>query len=166
MKTLGILFISCLVVFATSPSLVSAQSRSEKETNIQKLLNSKNFTFVAESANPMSGSNIRLTSSYYHISFYKDSIDSFLPYFGTAFRSQYGMAQSPLIFTSADFSYEAKTSKKGSQTVTIKINTPNDPDVLTLFVSPAGYGTLQVNSIDRQPISFYGVITPNRTDAN
>jgi hypothetical protein len=156
-------FITLLVLIATS---VSAQTKSAKEATIQRLLDSKNFTFVAESDNPMSGGNIRLNASNYQVSFYKDSLDSFLPYFGTAFRSQYGATQSPLIFASSDFTYETRTSKKGGKTVTIKINTPDDPDVLTLSVSRSGYGTLQVNSINRQPISFYGVITPNKQSGN
>ncbi|MBC7760140.1 MAG: DUF4251 domain-containing protein [Phormidesmis sp. FL-bin-119] len=140
---------------------ISAQIKSEKEARIQRLLESKNFTFVAESANPTSGGNIRLTSSNYQLRFYKDSLESFLPYFGTAFRARYGASQSPLIFSSSDFTYESKTSRKGSLILTIKINNPGDPDVLILSVSPLGYGTLLVNSIDRQSITFYGFIEPN-----
>jgi hypothetical protein len=150
----------CLVILLSVSGCISAQTKPDKEAGIQRLLKSKNFTFVAESANPMRG-NIRLTSSNYQISFYKDSLDSFLPYFGTAVRAQYGTSQSPLIFSSSNFTYTAKTSRKGSRTLTIKINIPSDPDVLTLSISPSGYGTLQVNSIDRQPITFYGFIAPN-----
>ncbi len=166
MKTFRIIFASCMAMFILIVGPVSAQTRSEKEATVLRLLNSKNFTFVAESASPMSGGNIRLNSFNYQVSFYKDSLDSFLPYFGTAFRAQYGATQSPLIFASSDFTYETKTSKKGGKTVTIKINTPDDPDMITLSVSPSGYGTLQVNSINRQPISFYGVITPNKESNN
>ena len=165
MKTSKLFCTLCFAIFITISGSISAQIKSEKEARIQRLLESKNFTFVAESANPMSGGNIRLTSSNYQLKFYKDSLDSFLPYFGTAFRAQYGASQSPLIFSSSDFTYEAKTSRKGSLTITIKINNPGDPDVLTLSVSPLGYGTLQVNSIDRQPITFYGFIEPNTRNA-
>ncbi len=166
MKKFKILFISCAAFFLLTAGSGFAQTKSEKEARIQRLLDSKNFTFAAESATPMSGGNIRLTSSNYHVSFYKDSLDSFLPYFGTAFRSQYGATQSPLIFSTADFTYQAKISKRGGSILTVKINSPEDPDVLTLSISPSGYGTLQVSSVNRQPISFYGTITSNSKNAN
>ena len=165
MRTSELFYTLCFVIFMTISGSISAQIKSEKQARIQSLLESKNFTFVAESPNPMSGRNIRLTSSNYQLRFYKHSLESFLPYFGRAFRAQYGASQSPLIFSSSDFTYEAKTSRKGSLILTIKINNPGDPDVLILSVSPLGYGTLQVISIDRQPITFYGFIEPNTRNA-
>lgn len=166
MKTFKLLFIQFIAFFVLLAGSASAQSRSEKEMRIKRLLDSKNFTFVARSANPMSGGNIQLNSSNYQLSFYNDSLESYLPYFGVAYRAQYGSAESPLIFSSGHFSYQAKASKRGGQTLTIKLNSPNDPDVMILSVSPSGYGTLQVSSVNRQPISFYGSITSNRKNAN
>lgn len=136
-----------------------SQTRAQKEADIKKLLDSRKFEFVAESATPMGGGNIRLTSSNYRVSFNKDSLDSFLPYFGIAFRSKFGSTDSPLSFSSSDFLYETKSSKKGGQTINIKINQPDDPDMMILSVSSLGYGTLQVSSVNRQPISFYGFVT-------
>ncbi|SKB31441.1 DUF4251 domain-containing protein [Daejeonella lutea] len=166
MKRFKFTFLQLAALFVLIAGSAVAQNRSEKEAEIRKLLDSKNFTFLAETATPMTGGNIRLNSSNYQVSFYKDSLESFLPYFGVAFRSQYGSTQSPLMFSSADFTYETKTSKRGGKTVTIKINSPDDPDMLTLSVSPSGYSTLQVNSVNRQPISFYGTITSNQKSAN
>lgn len=166
MKTVKISIICCIVLFLSMATTTFAQTTSAKEARIQNLLESKNFTFVAESANPMSGGSIRLNSSNYQVSFYKDSLESFLPYFGTAYRAPYGATQSPLMFSSGDFVYNSEVTRKGGHTVTIKINTPSDPDVLILSVSASGYGTLQVSSIDRQPISFYGSIKPNEKEAN
>jgi hypothetical protein len=137
-----------------------AQSKSEKNARLNGLLNSKSFVFIAESATPMGGGNIRLTSSYYQVRFLKDSLSSFLPYFGTAFRSSYGSTESPLSFTSSDFSYDTKSNAKGMKTITVRVNQPSDPATFILSVGPSGYGTLQVSSLNRQPISFYGVVEP------
>lgn len=137
----------------------SAQSKEQKQQELKQLLDSKKFVFTAESATPMGGGNIRLTSSYYQVRFLVDSLNSFLPYFGTAFRSEFGRTESPLNFTSSDFTYDAKIDKNGGRIITIKINSPQDPDLITLSVTPGGYGTLSVNSVNRQPISFYGFIT-------
>lgn len=164
MKTFKLIIASVAICLAATAGLF-AQTKSQKAAQIQKLLNSKTFAFVAESATPMSGGNIRLTS-YYEVRFLRDSLNSHLPYFGVAFTSKYGNTDSPLTFSSSDFSYDAKTSRKGGKTITIKINQPNDPDMLTLSVSPSGYGTLQVNSVNRQPISFYGTIAPLKENRN
>ncbi len=165
MKTFKLLIISCIAFLVSISAGSLAQTKSQKAAELKKLLDSKNFVFVAESATPMSGGNIRLTSNY-EVRFLNDSLDSFLPYFGRAFRAEFGATDSPLRFSSSDFTYEAKASKRGGQTITIKINNPDDPDMLTLSVSPSGYGTLQVTSVNRQPISFYGVITPLKENRN
>lgn len=166
MKTFKLSFISCIAFLLMVSGCVTTQNKFNKQAKVQRLLDSKDFVFVAESANPMGGGNIRLTSSFYQLSFHKDSLNSFLPYFGTAFRAPYGTSESPLIFSSSDFTYDATASKSGTRTLIIKMNEPEDPSVLTLTVSSSGYGTLQVSSVHRQPISFYGVIEPNTKNAN
>ncbi len=157
MKTLKVFCLSLLAVFIFIEA--PAQSKDEKIIEIKRLLDSKTFVFVAESATPMTGRTIRLNSSNYEVSFHKDSLNSFLPYFGVAYTAQPGMSQSPLSFSSSDFTYETEASKNGGQTISIRINKPNDPRQFTMFVSASGYTTLQVTSINRQPISFYGYIT-------
>jgi hypothetical protein len=51
-----------------------------------------------------------------------------------------------------------KESKKGAFQVRIRINKPEDPDLMMLSVSNSGYASLMVNSLHRQTISFYGEI--------
>jgi hypothetical protein len=159
MKTFKLVLGSMVLLICLS-AVSFAQSKSQKSARLNSLLDSKSFVFRAESATPMGGGNIRLTSSYYNVQLLKDSLNSFLPYFGTAFRSSYGSAESPLDFTSSDFSYESKTNAKGMKTITVRVNQPSDPATLIFSVGPSGYGTLQVSSLNRQPISFYGVVEP------
>lgn len=165
MKTFKII-ISSIALLVCISTVSLAQSKSQKNARMKSLVDSRSFVFKPESATPMSGGNIRLTSSYYEVRFLDDSLSSFLPYFGTAYRAQYGSTDSPLTFTSSDFSYETKTSSKGGQTVIVKLNKPSDPATLTLSISPSGYGTLQVNSVNRQPISFYGTVEPVEKNRN
>jgi hypothetical protein len=150
--------ISLLMLFVMSSQVLQAQTRAEKkQAEIKKLIESKNYVFIAESANPLSGSVIRLTSIYF-LKINKDSLDSHLPYFGVAFRAPMVTNESPLSFLSTDFNYSMKESKKGAFQVRIRINKPEDPDLMMLSVSNSGYATLTVNSMDRQTISFYGEI--------
>lgn len=150
--------ICLLILFVLLSQLLQAQTRAEKkQAEIKKLIESKSYVFIADSANPLSGSAIRLTSIYY-LKINKDSLDSHLPYFGVAFKAPMGANESPLSFISNDFNYSMKESKKGTFQVKIRINKPEDPDLMMLSISSSGYASLSVNSLNRQSISFYGEI--------
>lgn len=147
-----------LTLFVILSSSLHAQTRTEKRiTEVKQLIESKNYVFVAESATPLSGSFIRLTSIYF-LKINKDSLDSHLPYFGVAFRAPMGTTESPLSFTSTDFDYSIKESRNAGFQIKIRINKPSDPDLMILSVSSSGYATLTVNSMHRQSISFYGEV--------
>lgn len=157
MKTVSNAFrISFLLLFLIVSTTLQAQTRQEKRVaEVKRLIESKDYVFLAESATPLSGSVIRLTSIYF-LKINNDSLDSHLPYFGVAFRAPMGTSESPLSFVSSDFNYSIKESKKGDYQIKISINKPDDPDLMILSVSSSGYATLTVNSKYRQSISFYG----------
>jgi hypothetical protein len=148
--------ICLLMLFVILFQAIQAQTRQEKKkAEVKRLIKSKDYVFLAESATPLSGSFVRLTSIYF-LKINKDSLDSHLPYFGIAFRAPMGTTESPLSFTSTDFDYSMKETKKAGFQIKIRINKPSDPDLMMLWVSDSGYATLTVNSMHRQPISFYG----------
>jgi hypothetical protein len=147
-----------LMVLTFFTLTVEAQTRDQKnKTEVKRLIDSRNYVFNPQSVTPLSGSTIQLTSEYF-LKINKDSLDSHLPYFGVAFNARFGSTDSPLTFSSTDFNYAIKESKKGGFEIAIHINKPDDPDLILLSVSSGGYATLRVNSMNRQSISFYGEI--------
>ena len=147
-----------LTVLALLSVSVDAQTRDQKKKEeVRRLIESRNYVFSPQSVTPISGSTFQLTSEYF-LKVNKDSLDSHLPYFGVAFNARFGSTDSPLTFSSTDFNYSIKESKKGGFEITIHINKPDDPDLILLSVSSGGYATLRVNSMNRQSISFYGEI--------
>ena len=155
MRTIFTIFLASFVLMMFT---ADAQTRDQKQERIQKLVDSRTFSFIAESATPMSGGNIRLTATNYHLNLNRDSLNSFLPYFGTAYRAEYVSSESPLSFISSDFTLSEKPTKRGGWILTIRLDQPDDPDMLILDISQSGYATLSVNSSDRQSIAFYGYI--------
>lgn len=146
-----------LTLFAV---FVSAQTRDQKKkAEVKRLIESRNYVFSPQSVTPLSGPTFQLTSEYY-LEIKMDSLDSHLPYFGVAFNARFGNTDSPLTFSSTDFDYSIKESRKGGFEIVIRINKPDDPDLILLSVSSGGYATLRVNSMNRQAISFYGEIEP------
>src|SRR4051794_18384062 len=132
--------------------------KDQKSTEMQDLIQSKKFVFVAQNATPLGGRNINLTSVY-DVRLSADTLISELPYYGRAFVAPMNPTEGALSFTSTKFSYKADARKKGGWDVTI---TPEDNREVRQFfftVSDKGYTSLQVTNNNRQPISFSGYIT-------
>jgi hypothetical protein len=105
----------------------------------------------------MSGRVRQLTPDY-DLKITKSSIVSYLPYFGRAYSAPLDPTQGGIQFTSKDFEYTATPRNKGGWDVLIKPKDYRDVQQMTLTISSTGYATLQVTSINRQPISFNGYI--------
>ena len=140
----------------------TAQKKAQKMEQVKNLLESRVFVFSPQSATPSSGGVIQLTSEFY-LKINKDTLESYLPYYGVAYQSRFGNTTSPLDFRSTDFEYTSSVLKNGTTDINIRLNNPNDPNQLVLSVSSSGYANLRVISMNRQAISFYGEIIEPRT---
>lgn len=121
------------------------------------MLNSQRFVFVAERMNPLRGSSRILTSSY-DVTVKNDTLISYLPYFGQAFQAPSNPSKSPLEFKSYKFSYSVKQNNKDDWQVYINPNDNSGVQQLIFEIFGNGTATLNVQSIQRDPISFYGHI--------
>jgi hypothetical protein len=149
------------LVFLNGPCSAQDQSAAQS-TGVKELIESRRFEFVAQTANPLRGRVINLTSEY-TFTVLPDTIMSHLPYFGRAYQARLDPDDAGITFTSTDFSYNVKERKKGRWDIAIKpkdvMNAPN----ANLSVSPNGYASLHIISTDRQAISFRGVIRKTMT---
>jgi|SRR5579859_2283648 len=133
--------------------VAGAQSKS-----VKTLVESQDYVFKAETAMPMSGRVRNLTYDF-DLRVSKDSVVSYLPYYGQAYVAPMDPAKNGLDFTSKDFSYTSTPGKKGGWTVTIKPKDYNEVQEMELSISSAGYATLRVINTNRQAISYSGYIT-------
>lgn len=130
---------------------------AEKIAQVKNLVDSQNYVFVAQSAMPMSGRVRQLTPDF-DLKVTKNSIVSYLPYFGRAYTPPIDPTKGGIQFTSKDFEYTATPKSKGGWDVLIKPKDYRDVQQMNLSISSTGYATLQVTSTSRQPISFNGYI--------
>jgi len=151
--TIGKIFLIVSVVFLTNRT--NAQSGKEA---IRAGVESKKFVFHAQTALPTSGRSRQLTADY-DLRLFSDSLVSNLPFYGRAYSVPYGSGDGGFNFTSTKFEYTATPGKKKGWDITIKPKDVNDFREFSLSLSDNGYGTLQVFSNNRQPISFTGYIT-------
>ncbi len=159
----GILILAGSIVFAqeTEPKSkkeLKAEKKAKLIEEIKALVENKAFVFKAANVNPLRERTIVLTSEY-EVKLTKDSIFSFLPYFGVAYRAEYGGTESPMIFNQPLESCETEKTKNG---YLVKVSVKNKMDVLDFgfHISETGYTSLNVTSINRQAISYYGNVVP------
>jgi hypothetical protein len=149
-------FFSALALFVLVIVGNSSRAQDLDKATVQKLIESKNFVFKAQTVFPATGTARPLTPEF-DVSVWRDSVISHLPYFGRAFNITYG-SDAGIKFTSTDFDYKITPRKKGGWQVTLRPKDTREVRELNFIVSENGRTSLQVNSTNRQSISFNGYI--------
>jgi hypothetical protein len=163
-----------MLVFATLLVAMQVNAQTDKETTI-KVINAQHYIFNATSAMPMANNDvnnilskmpggggsgmIQLSGSQYQLIVTKDSVEAYLPYYGRAYTATMNPDDAGIKFKSKNFKYKAEQKKKGSWIISINPKDTKDTQSMTLNVSENGYATLNVNSNNRQAISFNGYLS-------
>lgn len=133
---------------------------SAKAAAVAMMIESKSYVFNVESVRPMKGGTRHLSpGNTMRVS--KDSVVTDLPYFGKAYQASMS-SEGGIKFTSTQFEYSTTVRKKGGWDIAIK---PKDGQTvldLTITVFDNGTAHLDVNSSDRQPISYSGYIAERK----
>lgn len=147
------------MVSACNSMKQSTKTQVNDFTVLKKMVNEKNFDFVAERMNPAQGMPRNLTS-FYDLKVSNDSLNVQLPYIGQSSFPPIDPSQSPMNFISTTFEYSF-TESNNKLNVTIK---PKDNSKVQQFlfeIFSNGNATLSVNSSDKQSISYQGYIAAN-----
>lgn len=143
---------------------LKAEKITLQKNEIKKLIENKSFVFEARTAYS-SELGTKNLSSLYNVKVEKDSIYSYLPYYGRAYNVDYGSTESPMIFNVPVKELEImKDNKKGYQ-VKVKVEKGMDNIVFSFNISEIGSATLTVTSNHRQVITYYGeIVEENQID--
>jgi hypothetical protein len=143
-----------LLLIATVP--VCAQT--DRTAAIKGLVDTKSYDFHATTATSMDGMVKSLTSDYL-VKMTPDSITGFLPYFGRA--SAPTMDGDGINFSTKDYSYDSRPTKKGGWEITIRPKDDGKRSVSQLYFSIMSNGltTIRVMAPNKDPITFDGEIT-------
>ncbi|MEO5649352.1 MAG: DUF4251 domain-containing protein [Ginsengibacter sp.] len=147
---IAFLFLALVLFQCTSSKKVIAIGPGDALNMIQ----AHEFKFVAESVTPLRG-RMRHLTSLYDVMVKKDSLVSYLPYFGRAYQAPINSSEGGIQFTSTQFSYEVTNDKRNSWNVSIKPGTQRDVEQFLFTIFDNGTATLSVTSTYRDPISFY-----------
>lgn len=150
------LIIVLLALANFNTNYAQGSNEGKKQREIQNLIQSGNYVFVAQNVMPLGGRTINLTSIY-DLQVLRDTVISNLPYFGRAFVAPMNPSEGGIRFTSTDFDYKVK-DRKGGWDIAITPKDAKDVRQMLLSITESGYGNLQVISNNRQQISYNGYV--------
>jgi hypothetical protein len=167
MKTLKIamLFFLCFnVLIGFSQEKTRKQIRTEqklkKQNEIEKLIEAKEFQFVARNSNSQYFRMVDLTTNPNFIKFKPNFIKSEMPFFGRGFSGlAYGSSDTGLKFEGEAEKFTVQKNKK-EYIIKVSVKGKQDYFEMTLSVSFEGSTTLSINSNNRGSISYFGEIMP------
>ena len=167
MKTfrIAVVFFLCFTVLIgfsqeKTKKQLRAEQKLEKQKEIEKLIEAKEFQFVARNSNSQFFRMVDLTANPNFIKFKPNFIKSEMPFFGRGYSGlAYGSSDTGLKFEGEP---EKFTVQKNKKEYLIKVSVKGKQDFfdLTLSVSFEGNATLGINSNNRGSISYFGEIMP------
>ena len=154
------LLILALVLSGISPAAAQKTNKKDKQfIEMKTLIEGGRYQFIVQSVQPTGGKTIHSTSGY--TLDVKDSIyRADLPYFGRAYQASYG-GDGGVKFEGTPENLDI-TSNEKKRTIKVQFEIRGQNDKYTLFLSAgySGYASLSINSQNRQPISYSGIIAP------
>ena len=144
-----------LLAACSSTQLTQAEAQ-DRTADLEQKISDKKFVFEATEALPMGGRTRQLTT-YYGLKVSHDTLESTLPYFGRAYAAPMNPSDAGYIFTSTQYDMQVSKRDNGWDITIVPQDRHNgEKFVLTAFNN--GTANLQVNSNNRQPITFRGRI--------
>ncbi|CAN1486105.1 Protein of unknown function DUF4251 [Flavobacteriaceae bacterium] len=162
MKTLFLtVFMSFSMFFCFAQEKTKQQLKEEKkiakQKQVQSLIDSKEYEFVAVTAYPQGTRSIDMVSNPNYLRIKNDSVFSEMPYFGRAFAGVGYGGSGGLDFKGPvqDFSI---TKNKKDYTIKAKVKDNSDSYTIILTVFFEGNASLTINSVHRNSINYRGSI--------
>ncbi|MDR2206366.1 MAG: DUF4251 domain-containing protein [Flavobacteriaceae bacterium] len=172
-----------ILVFLVAFSFQNCSSSSKvyaTPEKLQTLLNSENFTFVAEKANPTGMDVIKVMNSIspagssqvldlspgYFVKFSNGEMNVDLPYFGRMYVTNFDPNKNGFDFTSKKFTIDKSKSTQKKTLWVINVNDNQSIGQIYLEITKTGKAYISISSTDRQAISYDGYITENEVNEN
>ena len=153
-KQILLLLLAMLVGLPTLSAQSKKEKQEQKKAAVKELIVSENYKIDVNTAMPMRGRNIPLTSRY-SLEIRNDSVISYLPYYGRAYSIPYGGGDG-LIFKTLLKEYTMDIDKKGRARIKFKARNPEDQYEFNVTVFDNGSTSIDVTMQNRQSIGFQG----------
>ena len=153
-KQILLLLLAMLVGIPTLSAQSKKEKQEQKKAAVKEIIVSENYKIDVNTAMPMRGRSIPLTSRY-SLEVRNDSVISYLPYYGRAYSIPYGGGDG-LIFKTLLKEYTMDMDKKGRARIKFKARNPEDQYEFNVTVFDNGSASIDVSMQNRQSINFQG----------
>lgn len=140
----------------------TAQKENKKDEQFKEmtaLVEGGRYIFTVRSVQPTGGRSISTTSAY-TLEARDSTFKAYLPYFGRSYQSSYGGDGGIEFDARAENLKLSLNEKKRMVSVQFDVRGERDRYSLFLSVGSSGYASLSINSQNRQPISYQGLVSP------
>ncbi|MDQ6756007.1 MAG: DUF4251 domain-containing protein [Bacteroidota bacterium] len=154
------LIICAAILFGCSNTKNLSNGQITDRVSLRNMIESHDFVFIAQSVNAVGVRRRDLTSGY-QISISKDTIVSYLPFFGRGYTAPLSPTDVDFDFTSTKFSYSITPARRGWN-ILIKPMDQSYLHELYFWVFDNGYASLNIVSINRSFVSYDGYISERK----
>ena len=152
-----IIAISAILWSSCATSEEKAAQMAELSANVTNALNNRDYKIAIDRMYPMRGSS-RHVSYGYSVEVKKDTLISYLPYFGRAYNVPYGGGKG-LNFTAPIGSYQEFLKRNGQRHIEIGVTNEEDTYFYTIEVFDNGNSSVEVRARQRERISYSGNVS-------
>ena len=147
------MFVSSLLLVSCATQEERAARKAEQVQKVTAALNARKYIIDITRMIPSKGP--AKTVSSYSIEVRNDSLISYLPYIGRVYSVPYGGGNG-LNFSAPISNYKESTKKNGMREIEISVTNSEDTYVYRLGVFDNGSSSLNVQSRQREQISYTG----------
>ena len=159
-KTITIILAAAALAFCGCASMrLTPEEQAAMEAKIQENLDNRSFVIDVDQMNPRRGMSKHVSN--YSLSVDGDLLISHLPYIGQAWNLPYGGGKG-MNFESKISDYIESYPKPDRRQIAIATNNGEDSFVFIITVFGSGKTDIEVRSRNRESISYYGELDPDR----
>jgi hypothetical protein len=159
---LSVFILACSMAVHSQESTKSNQSevrRIKNRKQVEKIVNAKEFIFVARIAIPSGMQSVNLPSGQNYVKFEPELIDSNLPFFGTA-NFGVGYGTDPALHFKGKPDVFTIIKQEKNYLVNVVFKGESDIFKLSITIGFEGNASLTITSNKRSTISYQGEISP------
>lgn len=153
-----------LLVVCCSTSRISREERLAKQAKVEQMVDdsigNRSFTIDINYVVPNRMPARHLEYGYY-IRLYNDSVDAYIPFFGVAYRAEYGTNDEGIKYKGPISGFSINRINKDIQQVNIIAKKPLDEILYQIDIYKSGSATVFVRSMNRESIRFSGEMVLN-----
>lgn len=144
-----------LLLMACATTAERAARQAETASVVNAAVADRHYKITITQAYPQRGGSVNVSRDFF-LEVKGDTLVSYLPFFGRAYRSLYGGTEKGLNFTETIRKYEQAKSKAGVTRIRMQARNEEDSYVYTVEIADNGKASIRVQAMERDDMRYDG----------